>query len=64
MSFKGSGDGAEEERGAHDIEMPILSPVLVRKKSLAQEIGDLDVLAFDCPVLPFKQGDDAEETFV
>ena len=32
-----------------DIAIPVLSPILTRKKSLAEEIGDLDVSAFDCP---------------
>jgi type III restriction enzyme len=46
-----------------DIAIPVLSPILTRKKSLAEEIAGLDVAAFDCPVLPRKQGDYAAQTF-
>ncbi len=51
------------EREKFDIGIPVLSPILVRKKSLAQEIADLDVERFDVPVLPMKKGDTAEKTF-
>jgi type III restriction enzyme len=40
-----------------DIAIPVLSPILTRKKSLAEEIAGLDVQAFDCPKLPRKQDD-------
>jgi type III restriction enzyme len=46
-----------------DIAIPILSPILTRKKSLAEEIAELDVSAFSCPVLPRKQDDAAAKTF-
>ncbi len=46
-----------------DIALPLLSPMLVRKKSLAEEIAALDVAAFNCPVLPRKQDDKAAEDF-
>jgi type III restriction enzyme len=46
-----------------DIAIPILSPILTRKKSLAEEIAELDVARFDCPVLPRKQDDAAAKTF-
>jgi type III restriction enzyme len=46
-----------------DIAIPILSPILTRKKSLAEEIAGLDVNAFDCPVLPRKQDDAVAKTF-
>lgn len=46
-----------------DIAMPILSPILTRKKTLAEEIAALDVAAMDCPVLPRKETDRAAETF-
>ena len=46
-----------------DIAIPVLSPVLTRKKSLAEEIAELDVSAFSCPVLPRKQDDAAAKTF-
>ena len=41
----------------------MLSPILTRKKSLAEEIAELDVSAFNCPVLPRKQDDAAAKTF-
>jgi type III restriction enzyme len=47
----------------HDIALPTLSPVLARRKSLADEIAALDVGAFQCPKLPIKQGDQAAEQF-
>jgi type III restriction enzyme len=46
-----------------DIAIPVLSPILTRKKSLAEEIGELDVQTFDCPVLPRKQDDAVAKTF-
>jgi type III restriction enzyme len=46
-----------------DIAIPVLSPILTRKKSLAEEIAELDVSAFNCPVLPKKQDDAAAKTF-
>ncbi len=50
-------------RAQYDIEIPVLSPVLARKKSLQQEIESLDVASLDCPVLPFKEGDTAAQVF-
>jgi len=46
-----------------DIAIPVLSPILTRKKSLAEEIAELDVSAFSCPVLPRKQDDATAKTF-
>ncbi len=46
-----------------DIALPMLSPILVRKKSLAEEIAALDVAGFHCPILPRKQDDKAAENF-
>ena len=46
-----------------DVAIPVLSPILTRKKSLAEEIAGLDVSALECPVLPRKQGDTAAKTF-
>ena len=46
-----------------DIAIPVLSPILTRKKSLAEEIAELDVSGFTCPVLPRKQDDSAAKTF-
>jgi DNA or RNA helicases of superfamily II len=52
------------EKAQFDIGLPVLTPTLVRKKSLADEIAALNVMEFDCPVLPFKPGDQAEKTFL
>jgi type III restriction enzyme len=46
-----------------DIAIPVLSPILTRKKSLAEEIAELDVGAFNCPLLPRKQDDVAAKSF-
>lgn len=46
-----------------DIAIPVLSPILTRKKSLAEEIAGLDLSAFDCPVLPRRQDDAIAKTF-
>jgi type III restriction enzyme len=46
-----------------DITLPVLSPLLARKKTLSEEIASLDVVSFECPVLPRKSGDKAEQTF-
>ncbi len=46
-----------------DIEIPTLSPILVRKRTLAEEIAALDVQAFMCPPLPRKPNDKAAQTF-
>ena len=51
------------ERAEFDIGLPALTPSLIRKKSLAEEIAALDVMSFDCPVLPLKEGDQTEKTF-
>jgi len=52
-----------EEKRDMDIRLPQLSPILERKKSLADEIAGLDVLAFSCPVLPRKDDDKAAREF-
>ena len=46
-----------------DISIPVLSPILARKKTLAEEIAALDVRTFVCPVLPRKPTDKAAQTF-
>lgn len=46
-----------------DILIPVLSPILTRKKSLAEEISELEVQAFDCPILPRKKEELEEKTF-
>jgi type III restriction enzyme len=46
-----------------DIAIPVLSPILTRKKSLAEEIAGLNVQDFNCPVLPRKQDDVVAKSF-
>jgi type III restriction enzyme len=46
-----------------DISIPVLSPLLTRKKTLAEEIAALDVMAMQCPVLPKKENDAAAVQF-
>jgi type III restriction enzyme len=55
--------GPQPDRVTYDIGLPWLTPVLIRKKSLSEEIAALDVRTFACPVLPIRRGDSAEETF-
>jgi type III restriction enzyme len=47
----------------HDIAIPLLSPILARKKTLSEEIAALDVSNFACPVLPKKHGDAVAQSF-
>lgn len=53
----------DEKKKDKDIPIPVLSPVLTRKKSLAEEIAELDVSKFKCPMLPRKEGDAVAKTF-
>ena len=53
----------EETKRDRDIPIPALSPVLTRKKSLAEEIAALDVSRLASPVLPRHEGDAAAQTF-
>jgi type III restriction enzyme len=53
----------DEAKKDKDIPIPVLSPVLTRKKSLVEEIGEMDVSQFQCPVLPRKQDDVAAQKF-
>ncbi|MBI1894767.1 MAG: DEAD/DEAH box helicase family protein [Candidatus Rokubacteria bacterium] len=53
----------QAERAEYDIGLPLLTPALVRRKSLAEQIATLDVQSFSCPVLPLRAGDKAEKTF-
>lgn len=50
-----------EEKRDYDIGIPDISSVLSRKKSLAEEIGDINVMNFNINTLPFK-GKDLGET--
>jgi len=53
----------DAQKADKDIAIPVLSPILTRKKSLAEEIAELDVSAFNCPILPRKQDDLAAKQF-
>ena len=46
-----------------DIALPTLSPILARKKTLAEEITALDVSSMSCPKLPRKADDATAKTF-
>ena len=46
-----------EERKQFDIGLPLLTPTLVRKKSLAEEIAGLDVMSFQTILLPLTADD-------
>ncbi len=46
-----------------DITIPELSPILARKKTLAEEIGALDIATMQCPTLPKKEQDAAAQSF-
>lgn len=50
-----------DEKNEFDIGIPDISSVLARKKSLAEEIGDINVMNFNINTLPFK-GKDLGET--
>jgi len=51
------------DKADKDIEIPVLSPILVRKKSLSEEIASLDVRTLKCPKLPKKETDIEAQTF-
>jgi type III restriction enzyme len=51
------------EKLDRDIALPVLSPILTRKKSLAEEIAALEVSRFQCPTLPRKEGDQEAQNF-
>ena len=53
-----------EAKKASDIGMPELTPSLVRKKSLAEEIASLDVMSLRCNPLPFRQEDAEVKKFI
>ncbi len=55
----------EDKKKNFDIGIPDISPVLGRKKSLAEEIGDIDVMKFNINKLPLKSKDIEEiKTFI
>jgi type III restriction enzyme len=51
------------EHAEFDLGVPVLSPVLVRKKTLAEEIAGLDVMAFQLPEFTIRLADDNPKTF-
>ena len=53
----------DPEKMDKDTALPILSPILARKKTLAAEIAALDISALSCPTLPRKADDAAAKTF-
>lgn len=53
----------EPEKMTHDITVPVLSPILARKKTLAEEIAGIDISKLSCPKLPKKEGDRAASQF-
>ena len=52
-----------EDRKEFDIGLPVLTPSLVRKKSLAEEIAGLNVMGFNTIVLPMSEDDPRTKTF-
>lgn len=46
-----------------DIAVPMLSPILARKKALADEIAALDLTNLSFPILPRRENDAAAQTF-
>ncbi|HEV2299671.1 MAG TPA: DEAD/DEAH box helicase family protein [Candidatus Acidoferrales bacterium] len=52
-----------EDRKEFDLGLPVLSPALVRKKSLAEEIAGLDVMGLQSIVLPKSEDDPRTKTF-
>ena len=53
----------DENKLDHDITVPVLSPILARKKTLAEEIEGIDVSKLTCPRLPKREGDAAAQQF-
>ena len=53
----------DPDKANKDIAIPELSPILTRKKTLAEEIAALDVSKMVSPKLPRKAGDTAAEVF-
>jgi type III restriction enzyme len=52
-----------ENRREFDIGLPVLTPTLIRKKSLAEEIASLDVMSFQTILLPLTADDPNQKTF-
>ncbi len=52
-----------EDRKEFDVGLPVLTPSLVRKKSLAEEIAGLEVMGFQSIILPKSEDDPRAKTF-
>jgi type III restriction enzyme len=52
-----------DNRKEYDIGLPVLSPTLVRKKTLADEIASLDITSFQTILLPLTADDPRNKTF-
>lgn len=52
-----------DNRKDFDIGLPVLSPTLVRKKSLAEEIAGLNVMQFQTILMPVTANDPQNQTF-
>ena len=52
-----------DNRKEFDIGLPVLSPTLVRKKSLAEEIAGMNVMEFNTILLPLTADDPHNKTF-
>jgi type III restriction enzyme len=52
-----------EDRKEFDVGLPVLTPSLVRKKSLAEEIAGLEVMGLQSIVLPMSEDDPRTKTF-
>ena len=53
----------DEAKLDHDITIPVLSPILARKKTLAEEIEGIDVSKLVAPRFPKKEGDAVAQQF-
>ncbi len=54
-----------DKKNNYDIGIPDISPTLARKKSLSEEINNLDVMSFDINPLPLKEkGEEEIKTFI
>ena len=53
----------DPEKSDRDITVPVLTPILARKKTLAEEIASIDVSKLSCPRFPKKEGDATAEQF-
>jgi len=55
----------DKDKDQFDLGLPELTPILTRKKSLAEEIAGIDVMSFNVNPLPLKDKDIAEiKTFI